>query len=148
MQSGCATAIFGARTIGEPQKQTGTIDLRLEPPDACSIRLVGEVPEAELRAMYDTLAEYTKGQPRLRVLGDTTRMGALSPGVRQIIAEGSLMLPDFSVAVVGASFTVRVLAQLILKAVILTSKRRNREIAFFETEAEARAWLDERRHIV
>ncbi|MDI3291444.1 hypothetical protein [Polyangium sp. 15x6] len=49
-----------------------------------------------------------------------------------------------AVAILGASFTARTLAKMVLTAGRLLTKRRV-DFDFFESEAEARTWLAERR---
>jgi hypothetical protein len=51
-------------------------------------------------------------------------------------------------AVVGASFPIRAILSLVVKAIHILHKVAHNEVRFFETESEARAWLAERRAVV
>lgn len=52
-----------------------------------------------------------------------------------------------AVAVVGASFATKTMAMLLTRAVKLAVVAHT-EMKFFDTEAEARAWLDEQRTLI
>lgn len=78
---------------------------------------------------------------------DMSRVGTISPEARLIARAEAGHLPLRGTAVFGASFHHRVIALLANKAATLL-KKDHQPIAFFATEAEARAWIDERRRVV
>lgn len=129
----------------------GTHLHRFEPPDLYIVRMQGTVLGDDMRSQIEALqalAERTGGG--IFWMADVTAMGALTPEARRVAAakeheEVRAVLRGS--AVVGASFTTRVMASLLLRAVRALRPDTGRPVAFVETEAEARAFLDpHRRH--
>lgn len=124
---------------------------RFEPPDLYIVRIRGNVLGEDMRAQVEALqalAEHTGGG--VFWIADVSEMGSLTPQARRMAAAeefaGVRTLLRGS-AVVGASFTTRVVATLLIRAVRALEPRRIRPVAFVETEAEARAFLEPyRRH--
>ena len=88
------------------------------------------------------------GRPWLFLLVDVTRLTKISSEGRQLAAQGSRDLNLRGVAMVGASASIRVLAGLVSRAVELVSGSGDNPTRFFETEREARAWINARRREV
>jgi hypothetical protein len=122
---------------------------RFEPPDLYIIRMNGDVSADDMRMQIDALraiAQRTGGG--VFWLCDVTQMGALSPEARRTAAEASKKgVQDVlrGSAVFGASFATRVMVGLMVRAVRILKPGKHRPLAFVETEAEARAFLDEQR---
>jgi hypothetical protein len=122
----------------------------IEPPDVCLWRLVGPVSADTMRELYEVQWQFSQGKPYLLVLVDLSRVGPVSREARKVSAEGprnGQTMPVRGTAVFGASFHVRVLMTLVTKAlrVMYPETAADNPTAYFETEADARAWLDERR---
>jgi hypothetical protein len=81
------------------------------------------------------------------LLFNVERSGLMAPEARKAVVNTLGKLPLGGVAIYGASFTIRVVATLILKAIGLIYPSAP-AAHFFQTEAEARAWLSERRSSV
>ena len=124
---------------GAQEHRVGAHLLRFEPPDLYHITLVGDLSMAELTALGDIVAPVERSQ-QIFVLADMRRFGTLSPGVRKV--EMYHYPGPHAVAFVGASFTARVVTTLLSKAFRVLHPETKRRSAFFDTEAEGRAFLD------
>ena len=100
-----------------------------------------------MRRLLDDTNASAKGKPYMLGLIDMSRVGTISPEARIIARAEAGHFPLRGTAVFGASFPHRVIAMLANKAASLL-KKDHQAIAFFATEAEARAWLEERRKVV
>ncbi|MGK4000394.1 STAS/SEC14 domain-containing protein [Sorangium sp. So ce1024] len=81
------------------------------------------------------------------MLCDSRRMGTVPAPTRKAMAEGFRPVRFIAIAVFGASFTVRVITTLATKSIQILN-RQAYPVEFFETEAEARAWLVAKRDAV
>ncbi|HVJ93909.1 MAG TPA: STAS/SEC14 domain-containing protein [Labilithrix sp.] len=111
------------------------------------LRCRGKVDESEAIAINDAviknyLERVGRGQSFF-CLVDVRHLTSVTPEARRAIANGGRMGERACVAVVGGSFAIRVLLNLILKAMLLASDQLV-AVAVPE-EDEARAWLAERR---
>ncbi|MDC0746639.1 STAS/SEC14 domain-containing protein [Polyangium mundeleinium] len=129
----------------------GTHLHRFESPDLYIVRIRGNVLDDDMRtqiAALRALAERTGGG--IFWIADVTEMGSLTPQARRAAAANEFADVRNVLrgsAVVGASFTTRVVATLLIRAVRSLEPHKIRPVAFVETEAEARAFLEEyRRH--
>jgi len=76
---------------------------------------------------------------------DATHVSTIPPDARRaMIAWNRQHRGDGAVAIVGASFMVSTLTNMVLIA-IRSLMRRELDFRFFDSEAEARAWLEGRR---
>lgn len=119
---------------------------RFEAPDLYFVRTNGDVSESDMLAQLDALralAPITKGG--IFWLTDVRKMGTLTSEARRAAAtasNGDLRTVLRGSAVFGASFGTRVMVTLLSRAVRLLSPVKSRPLAFVETEAEARAFLE------
>ncbi|HVK68960.1 MAG TPA: STAS/SEC14 domain-containing protein [Polyangium sp.] len=127
----------------------GTHLHRFESPDLYIVRIRGNVLGDDMRTQIEALralAGRTGGG--IFWIADVSAMGTITPQARRAAAADEFAdvreLLRGS-AVVGASFTARVVATLLVRAVRSLNPRRIRPVAFVETEAEARAFLNEYR---
>jgi hypothetical protein len=125
----------------------GKHSLRFEEPDLVVFTFVGDITAAEVRESLEDLKGFAAGRPYVLELADMTRAGTMPAEVRKQAAETLKGMPFRGVALFGASFQLRVFANLFINAVNLFTRQDNPG-AFFKTEIEARAWLDERRRLV
>lgn len=72
-------------------------------------------------------------------------MGTISSASRKLLSESILPVPIVATAVVGASFTQRVIATLADRTINLVRGGQRYETRFFSTEGEGRAWLVRKR---
>ncbi len=124
--------------------------VRFEPPDLCIGTFVGDITPEDMAAMFDDLRRFSRGRPHVLTLADLTRCGTLSAAARKAAADAGKGLPVRGAAVVGASFQMRMFATLMTRALNLFNGASDtyNPLRFFDTEAEARAWLAERRRSV
>jgi hypothetical protein len=108
---------------------------------------VGDVSEAEMRRLLDELSASAKGREWVLMLADLSKARSASPGARKLGAQKKEYHVR-GVALFGASPRFRIVANLVITASNLLVKNPDNPFRFFATEAEARAWLDERRRIV
>jgi hypothetical protein len=100
----------------------------------------GPTSLAEVQAHHAVVERVLAERGQVYSLVDVRSSQSPSPEVRQWLAEQSKGYKVAAFALFGASFTMRTLATLMWRAGrILT--RDETEIGFFETEAEARAFL-------
>lgn len=116
-----------------------------EPPDMTVWRFDGDISEEGMRALTHREKQFIAGIPYLLKLVDLSKAGNISSGARKAGAEKVHDIPVLAVAIIGANFAIRVLANLVVRAGSIMRKIDTVPTMFFETEAEARAWLDKRR---
>ncbi|WP_170319755.1 STAS/SEC14 domain-containing protein [Polyangium spumosum] len=120
-----------------------------EEPDLIVWRLVGHVSADDIRHLYDAQVRFCEGRSHAFVLIDVHRLGHFAPEARRIAAQGphdgKIVLPVRANAVVGASFHLRVLGIMVSRASALLNPAHAVPIQFFDTESEARAWIDDLR---
>lgn len=104
------------------------------------LAFIGDPDEALMQAFlqdFTPLLEAATAEKPLLILADSNRSGRYPSAVRKIFADMNRDPRIGKAAVVGAGRYTRVMTGIILKA----TRRDN--IHFFDTEAEARAWLKE-----
>jgi len=119
-----------------------------EPPDVTVWKLVGDVSEGEMRELTSMEKSFVDGRPHLLKLVDLSRIGSVSAGARKAGAEKVHDVPVLAVAIFGAHFAIRVLADLVVRAGSFIRRIDTVPTRYFATEAEARAWLEERRALI
>lgn len=120
-----------------------------EPPDICHEDYVGEVSAQDVSAMFVQVERAAEGQPFVFVLANCSRATMLTAEARKLGAEG-MRDPRYkmrAIAVYGASYRMRVIIELLARvaAIFARSGGVDNPFRIFETEAQARAWLDVRR---
>jgi hypothetical protein len=121
---------------------------RWEPPDICYLAYDGDVDSDAAQRLSDISRVFTVPQRYVLLLIDLSRTGTISAEARKRSAKGGKGVPIRGVAVFGASPLMRVLASLVGRASDLLSGNTDNPTRFFATEAEARAFLTERRRIL
>lgn len=116
-----------------------------ESPDTSVWRFHGDVSEEMMRALTHREKQLIEGQPYLLKLVDMTRAGTISAGARKAGAEKVHEIPVLAVAIFGANFAIRVLANLVIRAGCILRQIDTVPTQFFETESQGRAWLASRR---
>lgn len=118
----------------------------LEDPDILFMRLVGPVTAEEGKEINRLHREFGLEREHVFFLVDLKDLEGIHPDVRKEAGEILKELPLRGAAVYQASFKARVLAKLILTAMnLFRPESEKAPIEFFDTEAEARAWIEERR---
>jgi hypothetical protein len=119
--------------------------VRTEPPDIFIVEFIGDLSVDELRRIFAEQKRFEAGKEYILLLSDMSNGGSISPEAREIIPTESKGTVCRGMAIFGASFHVRVLATLVTTAARVLNKISNYPTRFFDTEAQAREWLNERR---
>lgn len=125
----------------------GAHETWIEEPDVFGIRLIGPVVGEELAELMRLQAEWGHAKTRYFVLCDVSSMGSVSPSARRVMNEAKT-LPGVEVINVcyGASFTLRVLADMVARArKLLRPNDSLGEGIFVATEQAARTVIADRR---
>jgi hypothetical protein len=125
------------------EQHLGKHTLRFEPPDVYCITFVGDVSASEMIEYHAALTRFAEGKRWLLAVGDLSRTASFSAEARRELVH----LPPFvrGVGTFGMSTQVRLAVSLVYKAFTLLRRNSDTTVAFVETEAEARAWVAERR---
>jgi hypothetical protein len=126
------------------EEEIGKHRIRIEPPDLFVVTHDGDISFQEAAAIMHRLEAFTAGKDRVFLLLDVRRAGNMPPEARKGIVGTMGRLPVGGVAIFGATFSIRVAATLMAKAASLLHPSAP-AASFFASEADARAWLDDRR---
>jgi hypothetical protein len=127
---------------GEPRRHLFSVSF--EPPDVVRMVLEGDLDGPEVVAATKEVIACAARSSEPFLLADVRRLGSISPAGRRASLETSKDLSLHAIAVIGASFHVRVLSTLLIKSMRLLN-RNIYELGFFATEDEAMGWLSEHR---
>jgi len=114
-----------------------------EPPDLIVAAFHGAVMPVHVDEYVAKRAMHFDGKPHILTLLDVRDLTHAPPETRKAIARLKDPRPQ-ATAIIGAGFQYRVLAQMIVKAAHLFTGKLI-ELAFFDDEENARAWLEEMR---
>jgi len=138
------------RPLTEEWSPFGSHWHRFEPPDLYFSRVNGDISGEDMLTQIDAMQKLAErlGHP-IVCLSDVRNMRVFSPQARQAAAGMSATEMPAALrasAVFGAAFTTRVMVSLLVRAVGVLNPKTIRPLAFVETEAEARAFLDKHRN--
>jgi hypothetical protein len=125
-----------------------------EPPDLYITKFVGDIDAADLRRIAEEQnrlfeQQLPGGRDYILALADVSAVGRITADARKAFGQMAPSVKVCGTAIIGASFPIRVIATLVNKAGnLLANRTQMNPVCFFGTEAEARAWLAERRAIV
>ena len=120
-----------------------------EEPDIVFMRLSGPVSAEEGAEINRLHREMGMGRDHVFFLVDLKELDGIHPSVRKESGETLKELPLRGAAIYQASFKARVVAKLIITAMnLFRSDDDKAPIEFFDTEAEARDWIERRRREV
>lgn len=114
-----------------------------EEPDIIYMKLTGTVTEDEVRVINEMQIDFCRGRDKVFFLIDLEELESLSNSSRRAAIEGLNQMPVGGLAVFQAPLTARVLAKLLVTGMRLFGKYLPLE--FFEDEAAARAWIEQKR---
>jgi hypothetical protein len=118
----------------------------LEPPDIIVLKLHGGVTWEEGSEINRRHREWGKTLDRVFLLIDLAELDRIDPEVRKDATSTLAAVPLRGMVGYSAPLKARVIAKLIFTALNLFSNKADRiPLHFTHTEAEARAWIDERR---
>ncbi len=131
----------------DPDPSRGVLELREEPDGILYATAHGDLSEEIVRSVAAASRRIAESGREVLVLTDVSRIKAIPHDVRKLMASGALEARHDAVAVVGASFALRVAATLTSRSLRLLTSR-SYPVEFFATEAEARAWLLAQRDVI
>jgi hypothetical protein len=117
--------------------------LEFERPDIVHIRYDGYVNLEQFKAFDEIIMSFPE-PPLLYLLRDARRGGMTLPETRAQMVKAAHVARWRAVATYGASFQARTIVTLTNKAIRIL-KEDGPTLAFLDTEAEARAWIEEHR---
>ncbi|WP_225413187.1 SpoIIAA family protein [Stigmatella hybrida] len=129
----------------ETQAHFGPHTLSFEEPDIVRLTPHGQFDLREAREMILRVREFQKGREALYLLVDARQGTGFSAEVRRAISEDRSLVPYAGVALFGASFTLRTIANMMERANVLLGRPSTYQSVFTKTEEEARAWIDAQR---
>jgi hypothetical protein len=114
-------------------------------PDLYAITFIGDLTIEQVPDFAECNKYYAQRLGYIMCVADASQVGTMTPESRRLSAELSREIGCPGVtAIYGASLIARTLSVLVTKAISMIRKVHS-EVAFFKTEAEARAWLAEQR---
>ncbi len=117
-----------------------------EEPDLVIGHYVGLVDVDDIRRLADVQRNFCKGKPNVLLIADVHRMDRITPNARRVAAEPvDKTTRVVGLAVVGASFHIRVIGTMLFRGAHLLDPTRVFPVRFFESQPEARVWFDELR---
>jgi hypothetical protein len=119
-------------------------DVRDDPDGILRVVIHGEVTEDRVRAIFGVFRRVAESGRDLLVLADTRHTGPVSASTRKVVAEEMRGVRIDAVAILGASYSLRVVVTLLAKGVQMLTGRPYPQ-QFFDTEGEAYTWLLGRR---
>jgi hypothetical protein len=129
---------------GDPYElRIGVHTFRFEPPELYLATLTGDVELPDMTEMLNAVSQFGEGKRRIFGIVDVSRVGSVSLPARK----ASTQIPRniLGLAILGGSFRLRLIISLLNKANSLLRREAPGLLAFFGTEAEARAWIDDYR---
>jgi hypothetical protein len=126
----------------------GSHSLQFEPPNVCVITYRGDIVEDEVAELFEAIRLLVDSTKAFFFIIDLRQQSNLTPAARKRVSQELKAIQPQAVAIIGASFPVRVLVILIEKAAGVLSKADRPFNRFFDAEADARAWIEERRRML
>jgi hypothetical protein len=123
--------------------QIGRHATSFEEPDIIYMRLAGTVTDEESEVINAHHLAYSQGRSQIFFLVDLEELVGLPNSVRKAVIETLNQIPIGGFSFYKAPLTARVLAKLIVIGMRLFGK--HIPLQFSDTEAEARAWIEQRR---
>lgn len=120
-------------------KAAGPHWVHVELPDIMLIQLNGDVEAEHFQVFYGALVHYPE-PTMVYILRDSRNGGVVSQRARKYVAENINVDRVASIVTFGSSFHARTVFTMLSKAMRLFNKRVP-PATFFDTEAEARAWI-------
>lgn len=115
-----------------------------EEQDVLYVRFIGELEKQGYYEIVNHVSSLPE-EKRSRIIVDISAANAQiwDRKVRQMFAEESRKIPGDRIAIIGASPTLRMMAQMIIASAKKTTT--GTEYKFFKTEEEAIVWLKEKK---
>ena len=119
-----------------------------EEPDIIYLKFNGEVSNDEGFELLRRQLGYVEGRSRIFFLIDGENLEKIAPDARKAVAESLKEIPLYGMCVFAAPLKAKVITKLIITAVNLFRKDSElNQVAFFDTEQQARDWIAARRQV-
>jgi len=118
----------------------GSHNLERESPHLFIYRLRGPLRAVELREMTSLQRQWMENIDYALILCDVRAQERTDPEARQVALNWNTSNVPRALAIVGASYPMRVLFDMLFRAIELL-RRRPLHIAFHDDEIQAREWL-------
>lgn len=119
-----------------------------EEPDIIYLKFNGEVSNDEGFELLRRQLGYVEGRSRIFFLIDGENLEKIAPEARKAVAESLKEIPLYGMCVFAAPLKAKVITKLIITAVNLFRKDSElNQVAFFDTEQQARDWIAARRQV-
>lgn len=125
---------------GEAEVWIGTHRLRFTPPDTIRLWWKGTACRHDFLRILEWSTVQLVGRPYF-VIADLSQLTNIEADARELAARDTRMHDIMRVAMLGASFHIRVVVSMITRAMELFYKEQRGKMRFFDNEADALAWL-------
>ncbi len=119
-------------------------EFRFIPPNRCKFDMIGTFAEADVHAYVEFLYQHAdRHQVLFDAIYDISRLDRLTDGARKAFMSITRPFPLHRVALVGASFSIRVMTAMVIRAGrMIAPDKWAFEYEFVSTIHEAEAWLN------
>jgi hypothetical protein len=119
----------------------GASKVHVASPNICIVTYVGVLDVEIIERMNKVLMEVAGGFHPFYLMVDLSRTGTVTRLGRRHGAGGMLALNPAATAVIGASFHMRVVVEMITKGAKLLNSGLDGPVAFFANEMDGRTWI-------
>lgn len=121
----------------------GASSLRMTERHTCIVKYVGVLDEGVIDQMNKALLDVGQKLRPLYLIVDLSRVSTVTQLGRQRGAGGMLTLNPAATAVIGATFHIRVVVEMITRAAKLLNTGLAGPVEFFANDKEAQAWINQ-----
>lgn len=122
----------------------GDHEFGFEPPDLVIMRYRGTLSAPDFARGMEWLRTQCSDWPYMLLLVDVRELTTIPADTRKIVPEATSWMPMRGIAFYGAGFAVRTVSMMLVKVINLVRGTDNPP-HYSNEEAEARAWIEERR---
>jgi hypothetical protein len=118
----------------------------IQEPDIFHMRLVGVLEGSEFKSIVEWQTEWGRSKSRIFVICDVTLLQSISRDARKLANEHGHIMPTNAITITfGASFGIRVMAEMASRARKVLGMVELTNGVFVDTQADALAELERRR---
>ncbi len=118
----------------------------IEEPDIFHMRLVGTLEAAEFKQLLEWQAEWGNSKPRFFVVSDVSALLSISRDAHKLASGQGRLTPAHAATVTyGATFAIRVMAEMSMRARKVLGTADVVENVFVDTQADAFVEVEKRR---
>lgn len=126
----------------------GDIIVRWEPPDLLLLTYKGHISLPILERAIAESNRHVGQAPYHLALIEVSQFVSMVPEGRKLAVDAAAESNIRGSALIGASFHIKVLGNLLMRAANLIYRDKDNPLIFCDNEAEARVWLNERRRVL